>query len=136
MASLTDYFIPEEVRAGTPDELRKARLTIVSALAMFVNSVPNAVVLLAHHVWTVGASVAFNTVMYAAVPWVLKASRSQIVAGHFLVILLWTGMLFTGLFSGGLTSPGLVWWGSTLIFAVMLLGNRVGLFWTVVIVAQ
>ena len=128
MASLTDYFIPEHVRAGTPDQLRKSHLTIVVAMAMCINNVPNADVLLSNHVWTVGGCILVNGLLCAMVPWLLKATRSPSLAGHFLVMLIWSGMLFARLFSGSLASPGLVWWPTTLIFAAMLLGNRVGLF--------
>ncbi len=132
LSSLVDRFIPPKLKLGSPDELRRARLTVVFSLAMFVNSVPDVVVLLRGRVWTVGSVVTFVMLVYFTNPFLLRLVGSTKVAAHVLVTSVAGTLLVTSAFSGGLFSPGLAWWGATLIFAVMLLGTRVGLFWTII----
>lgn len=136
MKSFVDWFIPPELRSAPPDELRRMRLTVVFCIGMGLNSLPNLFVLLHGGVLSVATSVGVLIAAYGTVPFLLRATGSLRLAAHLLVAAGGAGLLTSSAYSGGLSSPGLVWWGATLIFAVMLLGTRVGLFWTAIAVGS
>ena len=101
---------------------------------MTANAVPNIVVLLSGGVKTVGYLVLTALVAQIATPFLLRATGSLRRSAHFVVGFGLLDLVACSLFSGGLESPGLVWWGPYLIFAIMILGTRTGLFWTAVAV--
>ncbi len=136
ITSFVDWFVPAKLQSASPDELRRARLTVVFCIAMGLNSAPNILVLLGNRVWSVGTMISLMTSLYLVIPFAFRYTGSLRLAAHLLVANGIVGNLICSSFSGGVLSPGLVWNGAPLIFAVMLLGTRVGLFWTVVVTAE
>ena len=134
MPAFVDRFIPRALRAGALDDLRRARLTVTFCLAMIVATAPNIVVLLSGGVKTVGFLVLGTLVAFVIAPFLLRMTGSIRLSAHFLVGAGLLGLVACSVFSGGLESPGLVWWGPYIIFAVMVLGTRTGLLWTAVAV--
>jgi two-component system chemotaxis sensor kinase CheA len=134
MTAFVDWFIPPSLRDGARDNLRRARLIVVVCLAMTATCIPNVAILLSGGVKTVGFLVLGELVALSAAPLLLRATGSLRLSAHFVVGTGLLGLVASSLFSGGLESPGLVWWGPYLIFAVMILGTRTGLFWTAVVV--
>ena len=130
MTAFVDWFIPRSLATSTPDNLRRARLVVVVSLAMIANTVPNVVILLGAGVKTVGLLVSAALLAFCAAPLLLRATGSLRLCAHFVVAMGLLGLVASSIFSGGLESPGLVWWGPYLIFAVMILGTRTGLLWT------
>lgn len=134
MTAFVDRFIPRALRAGAPDDLRRARLTVNFCLAMVIATAPNIVILLSGGVKTVGFLVLGTLVAFLIAPLLLRMTGSIRLSAHVLVGAGLLGLVGCSVFSGGLESPGLVWWGPYIIFAVMVLGTRIGLLWTAVAV--
>ena len=129
MNKLIDRLLPSDIGRG-PDELRRARLILVFALAMALNMVPNLIVLYAERVWSVFALLSIAVLLFLTTPPVLRRTRSLPIAGNWLLLGMTVVNVVGVLLSGGFSSPGLVWWGTVAISSVMLLGNRTGMVWT------
>jgi hypothetical protein len=136
MSTFIDWFIPPSLRTGTPDGFRRARLIVWFCVGMFLNTVPNVASLLSHGVISVGVLVVIPALCFIATPFLLRASGSLRLPAHFLVSIALICSVASAAYSGGLESPGTVWWGPYLIFTIMLLGTRVGMFWTAIIAVE
>lgn len=136
MIKILDWFIPRPVAASGGDEARKARITVVFSLAMLLATIPNAIILLTGGVRTVGFLVVAVIIAQAVTPLLLRATGSVRFAAQFLVTVSMLDELADISLSGGLESPGLVWSGSYVVFAIMVLGTRVGAIWSALTVVS
>ena len=136
MMKFVNWFLPPALRGAPPDDQRRARLIVVFCFAMAINSAPSVVLLFAGGATAVATPVLVSVMLYIAIPFLLRRTGSIRLSSHALLIIGCANLVVSSAFSGGLTSPGLVWWGAYIIFAVMLLGTKVGLFWTGVITVE
>src|SRR5262245_58174247 len=107
MSNLIDRLLPSDV-GKTPDELRRARLTVVFALALALNLAPNLVILYTHRVWSVFTLLSVAVLLFNTTPPILRQTRSLTLAGNWLLLGMTVVNVIGVFLSGGFSSPGLV----------------------------
>lgn len=135
MNTFVDKLLPLDP-SRTPDELRRARLLIIFSLALAANIGINLPILLAQHVWSVLTLLSIAVGVCAATPVVFRVTRSLPLAGNWMMFGMLVAHVIGGFYTGGFSSPGLVWWGTVVVAAVMLLGTRTGLVWMAIFIAS
>jgi two-component system chemotaxis sensor kinase CheA len=128
MSKWIDRLLPIDV-GRSPDELRRARLIIIFALALALSLLPNLIIVYVEHVWSVLALLLVTVTFFLTTPVVFRLTRSLPFAGNWLLLGMSTIHAAGVFYTGGYYSPGIAWWGTVAIASVMLLGNRTGLVW-------
>lgn len=126
-----DRLIPENLRDGTPDERRVARLTALLALLLAFNGPPYVLVYLALGLKTAAMQVCVATIWVGGAIWTQRRMKSSTLAGQQVLSGLCWILVAVALATGGHNAPGIVWMTLLPALAVMLLGTRWGLIWAV-----
>ncbi|AWV88742.1 hybrid sensor histidine kinase/response regulator [Bradymonas sediminis] len=133
IAKLIDYFIPEDFPDPTGIETRRARIGVtVTIFAVFWASMSAGVALLAG-TYHVGLSLLAGTALIATAPFVLRATSNLTLAGHCIILPLYSTLLWITFLTGGLYSPALLWLVVMPLLASLLQSNRAALGWLIAV---
>ncbi len=133
-----DWFIPAEAVADDPDVLRRARLLVaaiglvvpfflVSAFELFAAGGPFA---------AQGQAVVIASGLLVLCPFLLKLSRSHVLAGTVFCVILVALQAFLAVTDAGLADSSLYWAPLVPLLAAFIVGPRAAALCTVLILAE
>lgn len=122
-------FFAGEVDARTGDDARKARLLTGFGLLGFVfGSCYALFYLLIGHIW--GATViVLCSLLFALIPWLLRAGRPLPLLGHLFSIILVGGFMGLCFVEGGLHGHAIAWLAAIPLCALLLVGLEGAALW-------
>jgi len=130
LKGLSDRFVPAALQSD-PESLRLARLHIRFGWLGLVFGCGYAVFYLAlQHYWGAGIILACSG-LFGLVPWLLRRTGRLALTGHLFAAVLMVGFAGLGGIEGGLMGHAVGWLASVPLMALLLLGIRPALWWTV-----
>jgi signal transduction histidine kinase len=125
---LVDSFVPAACRDNL-DSTRRARLIVHFGFqGLLFGSIYAIFYYYIGH--TVGAKVVVVcSIIFAAVPWVLRRTASPSIAGHIVVGTMAAGFVELTLVEGGIHSHAIAWLASVPLCALLVLGVRAASIW-------
>lgn len=135
LIALADHFVPASF-ARDSDELRRSRLLILFGLATASYGPIFAIAywLLGAPLLSVGLCVTVALVSLG--PFLLRATRSIALAGHYSIGTLAAVLIFHALYTGGLGAPGHYWSVCLPVLGIMIVGRGAGIAWTAFVVLK
>jgi signal transduction histidine kinase/CheY-like chemotaxis protein len=135
-ARLVDWLIPETLRTGEVDTLRRARLVVALTLAIMVWAPIFAVLyeVLGLPQFSLGVLIAGG--LGALILRVMRETGSIRWSANLIALVLFSVLSYLSLFSGGISSPAVPWFVAVPMLATMMVGHRNGMVWLAVTLAM
>ncbi len=127
--AIVDQLLPDWIEDLDFDQRRIARLLVFFAVPVLMWAPVFSLGYLAFGLYRMASIVFVAALGIAAAPLVLRASRSLPLAGHWVVAMIWGGLVALMLASGGLHGPGVAWLPLVPMFAQGLIGRRAAVVW-------
>ncbi len=138
LVHLAERFVPPKL-ATDGDEKRRALLAIAFSgliVAWCLVLIATLVVLAGLSWWPLLLAVLVTALLAAAQPLLLRATRSLVLVGNSIALVLWLPLLFAAIRGGGLPMPGQPLLALLPMIALLLAGRLSAAFWSIVAVLQ
>ncbi len=130
--SLIERYIPDNIKAGDIDQLRRAKLVSGLFIVTATLGIPFAVLyyILGDLIsaYAVIAGVSFGPIII----YILQKTGSTFIASSVGMFALFIPLSIMGIVMGGITSPPLLWYAWAPILAMSLMGRKPAIIWTVI----
>ena len=129
-----DWFIPDHVRNGDPDVLRRARLVVTSAWTLIALATGYAAIVLSMNSLMNAAALAAAIAVALASLYVIRQTGSCLAAGNLLTVAFFGVLTFLACRLGGHGALTLPWYAAVPVVALSTAGRRSAFAWLIVTV--
>jgi signal transduction histidine kinase/CheY-like chemotaxis protein len=132
--ALVQRFLPPMLRDAETDVLRRAKVCILFTLSIAIWGPGFAVFLWAMGLPLIGSAVGLATLVTPVPLLALRRTGSLALTGHFIAAITYVMIVGCTWLEGGLGAPGVNWFPLVPVVAMLIVGQRAGILWTVAMV--
>jgi signal transduction histidine kinase/ActR/RegA family two-component response regulator len=135
-ARLVDWLVPERLRSGDADTLRRARLVVALTLAIMVWAPIFGVIYHVLGLPTFSIGVAVAGALGALILGVMRETGSIKWSANLIALVLFSILAYLSFCSGGISSPAVPWLVAVPMVSTMMVGHRNGTVWLAMTLAM